>query len=177
MNIEEDLRSWSRNVLEIPNDTLGGLPACPYAKKAWKQNKVKVIETESMGIESICQARKFDNTYDLVVVSSYTFPSHYAFTDFVDFLNDTFSKDDLHVMGFHPEYGAEDAELDFLYEHDWESSIEEDYAMIFIQSLSQVDDASQGLEKLGYYSVYPEDEYKSLVLDRRARRQSNGNET
>ena len=80
-------------------------------------------------------------------------------------------------MGFHPEYGAEDAELDFLYEHDWESSIEEDYAMIFIQSLSQVDDASQGLEKLGYYNVYPEDEYKSLVLDRRARRQSNGNET
>ena len=170
MSIEEDLRSWSRNVLEIPNDTLGGLPACPYAKEAWKQNKVDVIETSNLGIETICQARKFDNTYDLVVVASYVFPSPYAFTDFIEFLNSTFTKDDLHIMGFHPDYGAEDADLDFLYEHEWESAIEKEYAMMFIQSLSKVDDASRKLEKLGYYSVYPFEEYQTLVVDRRKRR-------
>lgn len=170
MSIEEDLRSWSRNVLEIPNDTLGGLPACPYAKEAWKQNKVNVIETSNLGIETICQARKFDNTYDLVVVSSYSFPSPYAFTDFIEFLNTTFTKNDLHIMGFHPDYGAEDADLDFLYEHEWESAIEKEYAMMFIQSLSKVDDASRKLEKLGYYSVYPSEEYQTLVVDRRKRR-------
>ena len=37
-------------------------------------------------------------------------------------------------MGFHPDYGAEDADLDFLYEHEWESAIEKEYAMMFIQS-------------------------------------------
>jgi len=80
-------------------------------------------------------------------------------------------------MEFHPDYGAEDADLDFLYEHEWESDIEDEYAMLFIQSLSKVDDASLRLEKLGYYNVYPEEEYEALVLDRRKRRQNNGNET
>lgn len=170
MDIESDLRNWSSQVLEVPNAILSGLPACPYAKEAWKQNKVKVIETPNLGIETICQARKFDNTYDLVVVASYTFPSPYAFTDFIEFLNDTFTRDDLHIMGFHPEYGAEDADLDFLYEHEWESALEDEYAMMFIQSLSKVDDASLKLEKLGYYDVYPSEEYQTLVVDRRKRR-------
>ena len=170
MSIEADLRDWSQTVLEVPNKSLNGLPACPYAKEAWKQNKVNVIETDNLGIESICQARKFDNTYDLVVVASYTFPSPYSFTEFINFLNDTFTKKDLHIMGFHPEYGAEDADLDFLYEHEWESALEDEYAMMFIQSLSKVDDASLRLEKLGYYNVYPSEEYQTLVVDRRKRR-------
>jgi hypothetical protein len=177
VSIEADLRDWSSKVLEIPNVALKGLPACPYAKEAWKQNKVNVIETEYLGIETIKQASNFDGTYDLVVVASYKFPSQYQFQEFIDYLNTTYTKNDLHIMGFHPEYGAEDAELDFLYEHDWESAVEDEYAMLFIQSLSQVDDASLKLEKLGYYDVYPEEEYQALVLDRRKRRLQNGDET
>ena len=177
MSIENDIRDWSSKVLEIPNDSLGGLPACPYAKEAWKQNKVKVVETKHLGVEAIAQANKFDGKYDLVVVASYYFPSHYQLKEFTTFLNDTYTARDLHIMDFHPDYGAEDADLDFLYEHEWESDIEDEYAMLFIQSLSKVDDASLRLEKLGYYNVYPEDEYEALVLDRRKRRQNNGDET
>ena len=43
-----DLRDWSKTVLEVPNDALKGLPACPYAREAWKQNKVNVIETAEL---------------------------------------------------------------------------------------------------------------------------------
>ena len=113
---------------------------------------------------------KFDNTYDLVIVASYRFPDMDFFNTYIETLNNKYAKDDLHIMGFHPDYGAEDADLDFLYENDWESSIEDEYAMLFIQSLSKVDDASLQLEKMGYYSVYPEEEYNALVLDRRQRR-------
>ena len=169
--IKDDLRSWSREVLEVANPALNGLPACPYAQETWKQNKVDVIETNHIGIETIAQANKFhNNQYDLVVVASFSFPTPYQFTEFIGFLNDTYTHRDIYIMGFHPEYGAEEADLDFLYEHDWTSSIDEEYAMLFIQSLSQVDDASLKLEKLGYYSVYPEEEYKALVLERRQRR-------
>ena len=41
------MRDWSRTVLEVPNESLNGLP-CPYAKEAWKQNKVNVIETSEL---------------------------------------------------------------------------------------------------------------------------------
>ena len=42
--IEKDLRSWSSEVLEVPNQNLKGLSACPYAKEAWKKDKVLVVE-------------------------------------------------------------------------------------------------------------------------------------
>jgi len=178
VSIEKDLRNWSRDVLEVPNEALGGLPACPFAKKAWKQRKVNVVETTGLVYTTEKEAKVFHNhRYELVVVASYNYPDISMFNMYVEYLNDKYTKNDLHIMGFHPDYGAEDAELDFLYEHDWESSIDKEYAMLFIQSLSQVDDASLQLEKLGYYTVYPEEEYKALVLDRRARRQSNGDET
>lgn len=170
MSIQADLRDWSQKVLEVPNETLNGLPACPYAKEAWKQNKVHVVETQSLIADTADQILKFDNTYDLVVVASYRFPDIDFFNSYVDFLNDKHTEKDLHIMGFHPDYGAEDAELDFLYEHDWESSVDAEYAMMFIQSLSKVDDASLKLEKLGYYDAYPREEYETLVLDRRKRR-------
>lgn len=168
--IKDDIRSWSREVLEVPNPELNGLPACPYAKQAWKQNKVNVIETDSLVETVVKEADWFDNTYDLVIVASYKFPSIDFFDVYIEYLNDTYSENDLHIMGFHPDYGAEDADLDFLYDNNWESSIEDEYAMMFIQSLSKVDDASLQLEKMGYYNVYPEEEYKALVLERRQRR-------
>ena len=168
--IKDDIRSWSREVLEVPNPELNGLPACPYAKQAWKQNKVNVIETDSLVETVVKEADWFDNTYDLVIVASYKFPSIDFFDVYIEYLNDTYSENDLHIMGFHPDYGAEDADLDFLYNNNWESSVEDEYAMMFIQSLSKVDDASLQLEKMGYYNVYPEEEYKALVLERRQRR-------
>ena len=168
--IKDDIRSWSREVLEVPNPELNGLPACPYAKQAWKQNKVNVIETDSLVETVVKEADWFDNTYDLVIVASYKFPSIDFFDVYIDYFNDTYSENDLHIMGFHPDYGAEDADLDFLYNNNWESSVEDEYAMMFIQSLSKVDDASLQLEKMGYYNVYPEEEYKALVLERRQRR-------
>lgn len=118
------------------------------------------------------QIQSFDNTYDLVIVASFNFPDLEFFDNHIEHLNNKHTENDLHIMGFHPGYGAEDADLDFLYENDWESSVEDEYAMLFIQSLSKVDDASLQLEKMGYYSVYPKEEYDALVLDRRKRRLS-----
>ena len=169
-SITEDIRSWSSEVLEVANPELNGLPACPYAKQAWKQNKVYVVEAPLLIDAVTKEVAKFDNTYDLVIVASYKFPDIDFFDTYIETLNDKYTKDNLHIMGFHPDYGAEDADLDFLYDNDWESSVEDEYAMVFIQSLSKVDDASLQLEKMGYYNVYPEEEYNALVLDRRKRR-------
>ena len=38
--IIEDVRLWSKNFLEVSNVHLGGVPACPFAKKAWADDKV-----------------------------------------------------------------------------------------------------------------------------------------
>ena len=102
-------------MLEVPNEALGGLPACPFAKQAWKQRKVNVVETTGLVYTTEKEAKVFHNhNYELVVVASYNYPDIEMFNYYVDYLNDKYSEKDLHIMGFHPDYGAEDAELDFL---------------------------------------------------------------
>ena len=162
--IEEDLRAWSATVL-------GGVPACPFARQAWLNDQVSVIECEDVFMQAIIECGNFDPHFkSLVICASYNLPDPAYMNDWVSAFNGVASKADLHLMIFHPEYGAEEAGLDFLYNHNWTSSIDQPYCMIFIQCLSEVDDASLLLENKGYYDVYPEDEYNELVLDRRNRR-------
>lgn len=172
--IEKDLRSWSEQVLEVASEHLNGFPPCPYARKAWRENKVLVVETDLIFED----ARKFCAGFygfdkELIVVASYRIPDLEEFAEFVAALNEEYPS--LHCMQFHPEYGAEDAELDFLTDTDWESSVSDDYCMVFIQDLKLVVAASDRLERLGYYAAYPRDEYEELVVNRR-RRLPHGNE-
>ena len=41
-DIIKDLRNWSLHFLEVRNEHLGGMPACPFAKNTWKQKKVRI---------------------------------------------------------------------------------------------------------------------------------------
>ena len=112
-SIEEDLRTWSREVLEVPNQSLKGLSACPYAKEAWKKDKVLVVETDDVYADSLSHCSDFSITgKDLIVVASYNIPKLDKFHKYVQNLNILF--ENLHCMEFHPDYGAEEAELDFL---------------------------------------------------------------
>ena len=170
IGIEDDLRSWSREVLEVPNDHLKGMPPCPYAKEAWKKDKVLVVETDDIFDSTTVYTQFFAGfEKELIVVASFDLPDIEEFNGFVDELNR--KEKTLHCMGFHPEYSAEDAELDFLSDNDWVSSFNEDYCMIFIQDLETVVRASDKLEKLGYYKAYPESEYQELVVERKRRLQ------
>lgn len=180
-SINDDLRDWSKHVLEVPSPHLKGLPPCPYAKKAWIENQVEVIEADDdVVVCAIRNAYKITNKEkELVVSASYVLPEANALHASIQALNELGAKQDLYFMCFHPDYGAEDAELDFLYETSWQSSIEQDYCMVFVQSLSNVDNKSRALEKQGYYEAFPRDEYDQLVLERRQLRERycNGNET
>jgi hypothetical protein len=173
--IEADLRSWSREVLEAPSPHLGGMPPCPYARKAWRENKVLVIESNNFEEDVAKYCREFyEFDKELIVVGTYDIPDLDDLSSFTEELNTIHPS--LHCMQFHPDYGAEDAEMDFLTDNDWESANPYEYCMVFIQDLRAVVAASDRLEALGYYSAYPRDEYEELVVNRK-RRLTDGNET
>ena len=175
IEIEADVRSWAGEVMEVPNHHLGDLPPCPYAKQAWVDNKVQVIETANIYADALKLCTSFSTVAkELVILASYNLPELTLFSDYVAQLNKTFSN--LHCMEFHPDYGAEDAELDFLADNDWVSNVDAPYCMVFIQDLELVVRASDKLQRLGYYNVYPEVEYEQLVLNRK-RRLTHGYET
>ena len=114
--VERDIRNWSHNFLEVPNVKLNGLPPCPYAKQAWLDNKVTF--SINTGIDGLIRAVKvFDNhDYDIVVWAEENVIDMHYLDGFVDGMNELLSVAgiDLHLMQFHPEYGADEAGLDFL---------------------------------------------------------------
>lgn len=176
MSLSDDIRSWSREVVEVPNPSLpNNLPACPYAAKAWADNRVEVWEAQNPLRAAVRASLRFPEDKDLIIVASTALPDLEEFETAIETLNDRYLNRDMFLMGFHPDYGAEDQELDFLYEHDWESAVEEDYCMIFVQRLSQVVSYSERLERLGYYTAFPPEEFQQLVVERR-RRFRDGNE-
>ena len=172
--IERDVRNWSHNFLEIPNVKLNNLPPCPYAKKAWAENKVTFsINTGLDGLSEVI--KNFDtHNFDIVVWCQEDPPEMEYLDGFCDGVNEALSivNKDMHLMVFHPDYDANDAGLDFL---DDDGITDENlyYAMVFVQKLSLLDDASISLEKSGYYTNFPKDVYQSLVIDRRRLRNGN----
>jgi len=166
--LEADIRKWSHDFLEKPQEKLNGLAPCPYARKAWVDDKVKFsIET---GLEGLVQEVKNfdDHNYEIVVWASQELP-HIDYLDgWCDGMNEALSVSgkDMHLMVFHPDYDASEAGLDFLLQ----DGITDDtlvYCMVFVQKLSLLDDAALSLEKSGYYKHFPEEIYESLVLERR----------
>ena len=45
--IEEDIISWSKDFLELPNKELDGKPVCPYAKRARVSGQISVVVEQS----------------------------------------------------------------------------------------------------------------------------------
>ena len=173
--VEADIRKWSKDFLEVPNAKLNGLPPCPYARKAWADDKV--VFSINTGLEGLIEeVRKFnDHDYEIVVWAEENLPDMEYLDGYCDGINELASVAgiDLHLMVFHPDYDATEAGLDFLVDDDvTDDSLS--YCMVFVQLLSKLDDAARYLEKSNYYEHFPEEVYDALVLDRRRLRDGNG---
>ena len=173
--VEADIRKWSKDFLEVPNAKLNGLPPCPYARKAWADDKV--VFSINTGMEGLLEAiRKFDgHDYDIVVWAEEDLPDMEYLDGLCDGMNELMSIAgiDLHLMVFHPDYDAAEAGLDFLVD-DGVTDDSLSYCMVFVQKLSKLDDAALYLENSNYYEHFPDDVYDALVLDRRRLRNGNG---
>ena len=166
--VASDIRKWSNEFLELPNEKLNGLPPCPYAKQAWLDNKV--VFSINTGVDGLAkEVADFEShDYDIVVWASQYLPDMEYLDGYCDGINELASVAgiDLHLMVFHPNYDATEAGLDFLVD-DGVTDDSLSYCMVFVQLLSKLDDAALYLEKSNYYEHFPDDVYEALVLDRR----------
>jgi len=118
--ITEDLRIWSREYLEIPNVHLNKMPACPFAKQAWKDEKV-VIDVRNIekgytrNLDSKIKEINW-NKKEILIFCDLSF-KEYSLNKFqakVDRFNNKYNKKDLYFMGFHPRNPANDEDQAFL---------------------------------------------------------------
>lgn len=179
--IVEEIRAWSAFALEKKNPNFNNLPPCPYAKKAWQDNRVSIIFKYG-GTQCIFNVlTKFQDALDLVIiVDRNNLQTSDEFHDYLDGLNDAISRGifedrDLWVMGFHPEDDAND----FIDDGTFEPHVNTPYAMIFVQRLSKVQEAADKLKEMGYYDTYLEEYNASELFQKREtyyRRLKDGNE-
>lgn len=181
--VYHELVDWSATVLEKPNPLFNNLPPCPYAKQAWFDGRVAVIfkyETNKQSLYSTVS--QFDDNFDVAIIVDFKYDKDPdLFHTYLDEMNDViadgmFIDRDVWVMGFHPD----DDESEFVQDIDFQPQIDAEYAMIFVQRLSKLQEAADKLDKKGYYDTY-NGEYNAREIyekrERLYRRLKNGDET
>jgi hypothetical protein len=173
-DVKQDVRKWSELFLEVPNQHLGGYPACPFAKKTWTDNKVVVeVKRKNKWYKSELNGHIKQLNFDVHELLIFCDPYfNYSLEDFqtvIDEYNDWYNKKDIFFMGFHPHNPANEEEQEFLVTPNGSTPIIEnsiDYSMMLAQKFSLLQEASDKLHKAGYYDKWPKGYYQDVVVSR-----------
>jgi len=174
--IIEDVRLWSKNFLEVSNVHLAGMPACPFARKAWADNKVWIAvktknSTYKKELNSCLKNLDFTKKEILIFCDPYYSYSpdelHYATEEY----NEWYNKKDIYFMSFHPSNPATEDEERFLVSPTEDTEIhksypEYKYSMMLVQKFSQLMEASDKLHRQGYYRKWPNGYYRDVIISR-----------
>ena len=144
------------------------MPACPFAKKTWKDKKVLIkIKEKNKHYKSQLSnyLKTFNwNKYEILIFCDpwFSYNSN-KFQDFIDFYNHSFNLNDIYFMGFHPSATPTVEEHAFLIDPGTEETYEGDlqYSMMLIQKFSQLQQASDKLHK-----GWPKEYYDEVVKSR-----------
>ena len=174
--IHEEIRLWSKHYLEVRNKHLNGLPACPFARKSWAQNKVDIqIRNTDQGytrdLHRHVKRLDFDKKELLIFCDvNYKQYSLNKFQSIIDNFNGRYNKKDVYFMGFHPYNPPNKEEQEFLLDPTGDVSDLPDskiqFSMMLIQKFSQLYEASDRLHRMGYYNEWPTDYYHEVVSSR-----------
>ena len=174
--IHEEIRLWSKHYLEVRNKHLNGLPACPFARKSWAQNKVDIqIRNTDQGYTRDLHkhVKKLDfNKKELLIFCDVNYKQYSLnkFQSIIDNFNGRYNKKDVYFMGFHPYNPPNKEEQEFLLDPTGDTSDLPDskiqFSMMLIQKFSQLYEASDRLHRMGYYDEWPTDYYHEVVSSR-----------
>ena len=153
-SIRKEIRDWSKHSLEKANENYNGFPPCPYAAKAWIDNKVDIQFKYDLSPEKLYEnISHYNDKYELIILVDLEYEVEPdRFHGYLEGINEAISNDafhdkDIYVMGFHPE----DDTNEIIESDSFETEVDDVYSMIFIQRLSLLERASEKLRSKGYY--------------------------
>ncbi len=153
-SIRKEIRDWSKHSLEKANENYNGFPPCPYAAKAWIDNKVDIQFKYDLSPEKLYEnISHYNDKYELIILVDLEYELEPdRFHGYLEGINEAISNNafqdkDIYVMGFHPE----DDTNEIIESDSFETEVDDVYSMIFIQRLSLLERASEKLRSKGYY--------------------------
>jgi len=146
--VKAEIADWSQQVLEVSCDAYGGLPPCPFARKAWADCLVTVEVANDMS-EVLVNAYCNDPDTEHVVVYALIDSGGLTVEEFDKAIDEFNAKNTgLWMMGSH--HDAPDNEL----MPDFESEAGVDYGLVLVQSLKHLVVASNKLRNTSYYENF-----------------------
>ena len=174
--IKKEVRLWSEKFLEVPNIHLNNMPACPFAKKAWLENKVDIqYRDPDLGYtRNLHQhVKKINFEEKEILIFCDIFFKEYSLNKYqkiIDNFNNQYNKKDIYFLGFHPKNPPTEEDQEFLLNPTGDTSdlpnSTIDFSMMLIQKFSQLYKASDRLKRMGYYDKWPQEYYDDVVLSR-----------
>ena len=156
-SIRKEIRDWSKHSLEKANENYNGFPPCPYAAKAWIDNKVDIQFKYDLSPEKLYEnISHYNDKYELIILVDLEYEVEpdrvHGYLEGINeaISNDAFHNKDIYVMGFHPE----DEANELFDEGEFEPQADTEYALLFVQRLSKLEKAAEKLRPLGYYDKY-----------------------
>ena len=174
--IKKEVRLWSEKFLEVPNIHLNNMPACPFAKKAWLEDKVDIQYRDlDLGYtRNLHQhVKKINFEEKEILIFCDIFFKEYSLNKYqkiIDNFNNQYNKKDIYFLGFHPKNPPTEEDQEFLLNPTGDTSdlphSTIDFSMMLIQKFSQLYKASDRLKRMGYYDKWPQEYYDDVVLSR-----------
>ena len=155
-DLVEEILKWSEEAIEAPLEAFGGLPACPFAREAWAKNNVLMHLV--FNLDPVIELKAIsDPTDKLVHVVAWLDYEQMTPDEFNNWLEDQNKNHfGIWLMGFHPD--SEENEMT----PPFEGVVEDDYALILVQSLEHLVKASNKLRKTGYYKSFSKEDMKYI---------------
>ena len=155
-DLHYNLETWIKEVLSKPNPIFNNLPACPYAKKAWMEDKVEIYVFDSwVDAYSCLLTKQWDFTN--LEVGIIAFPKDNItpnqLSNMIDALQNTWPRNDLAILEDHPD------ELEQVQGFNLNFG---DQCLLLVQSRLKLNKARAELEAKGYYKNW-DPEYKKVV--------------
>ncbi len=155
--VVSEIFSWTEKVLSKENSFFNGLPPCPYAERAVKDNRVAILFKYEESYQPVYSTiSRYDDAFDVVIIVD--MDNKKAPEDFHEYLDQmntaisdgVFIDRDVWVMGFHPL----DEASEFTEKVDFEPMTDTEYALIFVQRLTKLQESAYKLKSSGYYDCY-----------------------
>lgn len=167
MQFKDDIVEWIITSLSVPSSTFNNFPACPYAKKAYTDNKIIYHEMhlyEHISIKDNIKSELENYTYhwpkNIEVVVIGTDPqaiSSDELSEVVTLANHTFLKDRGYIaLEDHP---------DEIEQVDGINLNQGKYALVLLQEESKLHEARKFLQEKNYYKNW-DPQYLEEVINR-----------
>ena len=166
---QEDLLHWVKKVVNKPYKSINGMTVCPYAMKAWRDQKVEVFECDGKIFRKIVELTNTflaQNEKEIFILCDKDHEKYEAddlFT-FCEMLNSPSGNivNDIWLIPFHPNADKDASPIKGFDDTNYEPLLDYDFTMVFIQRLSQLNEASYFLEKKGYYDEWDKEDLTEL---------------